>query len=338
MVHSDKKPESSRPTLYVGVVGCGKMGQKHALNCASIEGARVVAVADIDRDKAEALAKQIRAEPYSDPEAMIKGGSLDAVIIATPPDVRQVPVAAALDSSLAIFVEKPLALNVGLAKEFCKSVAATSPVNAVGFHLRYSPLTQKMLQLIAGERITQVRTITTTSYYLQMDMPLWFLQREHSGGPLFEQSLHMLDTARYLVGEISHVFARGEHFIQPDLPSLDSEDTMVLAYRFSNGILGTHTDSCANLEFNWGIEVFGPGLRLYGDYARKHISGYLEKGKIDIDIPDTDLHKIEMERFVKAALGHHNGLILSDFADATRTLSVLTAADHSLKSCVWEEV
>jgi len=222
----------------------------------------VVALADIETAKVAALATEMRASIYQSAEAMLDSVPLDAVIVATPPEVRVEVVSRAAAGGKAVFVEKPIALDLAAAKACCSAVQGDSLVNAVGFQLRYSPLTQLARELISGLQVTQVRTVCTTPYYLKMDMPLWFLQRKHSGGPLLEQSIHIIDIARYLVGDITQVFARGERLVRPDLNMFDSEDTIVLAYRFANGALGTHLDSCAMMEFNWEIELFGPNWRL----------------------------------------------------------------------------
>ncbi len=323
-------------TLRIGIAGCGQMGRKHAVNCSKIDGVSVVAVADSDEERAMALAGETKAIPYQSAEAMIGGSILDALIVATPPGARSGAVQRAAAEGIPVFVEKPIALDMASAESFCAAVEKASVVNAVGFHLRYALLTKRAKALLAGRRITHVRTLTTTSYYLKMDMPLWFLQRQHSGGPLNEQTLHMLDTARYLVGEITEVCGRGGRLVRPDLKQFDSEDTIVLAYRFENGALGVNTDSCAHREFNWEIELLGSNLRLLVDYARRRIRGYLGDETIQIDVPDLDIHMVEMEAFIAAVRQRRQELVLSSFEDATRTLSVVLAGDRALGTTGWE--
>ncbi|HEX9896649.1 MAG TPA: Gfo/Idh/MocA family oxidoreductase [Dehalococcoidales bacterium] len=329
--------KGKRP-VKIGVVGCGQMGRKHAHNCSKIDGVTVVAVADKDMARARALANELAAVPYKSAEALLADVDLDAMIIATPPDLHGKDAHAAIKAGKAVLVEKPIALSIATAKSLCSAAKKASVVNAVGFHLRYAPLTQKVRSLIAGKRVTQVRSVTTTGYYLKMDMPAWFLQRKHSGGPLLEQSLHMFDEARYLVGDITHVFAQGDRLIKPELREFDSEDTIVLAYRFANGALGTHADSCATTVFNWEIELFGTDWRLLVDYARKRLSGYFGEKVINIDFPDTDYHLFELQAFINDVRNHQNNLVKSDFKDATRTLEVMLAGDRSLKSGAWEPI
>ncbi len=327
-----KKSNKSLRSLKIGVVGCGQMGQKHARNCAAIKGVEVTAVADTNKKRAHALANELKAASYPDSGTLVEEGDIDVLIVATPPVEHEKDALVAIKAGKAVLIEKPIALDINSAKSLCAAVDKSSVVNAVGFHLRYAPLTQKAKSLIAGKRVTQVRSVTTTGYYLNFDMPLWFLQKKHSGGPLLEQTLHMIDEARYLVGDITHVFAQGDRIVKPELRKFDSEDTMVLAYQFSNGALGTHADSTATTVFNWEIELFGVDWRLLVDYARKRLEGYFGDETVHLQLPDVDYHKIELEAFIDDVRRRKNNAIRSDFKDATKTLETMLAGARSLKT------
>jgi len=333
-----KKSNGSRRSLKIGVVGCGQMGQKHARNCAAIEGVEVTAVADINKNRAHTLANELKAASYPNSETMVKETDIDALIVATPPAEHGKDALAGIKAGKAVLIEKPIALDIDSAKSLCAAARKSSVVNAVGFHLRYAPITQKAKSLIEGKRVSQVRSVTTTGYYLNFDMPLWFLQKKHSGGPLLEQTLHMIDEARYMVGDITHVFAQGDRIVKPKLRKFDSEDTMVLAYQFANGALGTHADSTATTVFNWEIELFGIDWRLLIDYARKRLEGYFGDETVHLQLPDTDYHKIEAEAFINDVRRSKNSAIRSDFKDATKTLETMLAGARSLKTHTWEIV
>ena len=185
-------------------------------------------------------------------------------------------------------------------------------------------------ELIAGRTVTHLRSLTTTSYYLERDMPLWYLQRQHSGGPLLEQSIHMIDMARRLVGEITQVSAVGYREEKPDLPAADSEDAMVLSLRFDGGALGSHVDSCGMDQFNWEVELFGEDWRLQVDFARNRLRGRFNGDPLEEDPPKGDYHLKEMEAFITAARRRKQEGIMSSFADAGVTLATVLAARESL--------
>jgi len=332
---------SSDKQIRVAVAGFGTMGRKHAANCSDIGDVAVVAITGVDEAEAELIRTEAGVPAFTDAVAMLSAVPCDALVVATPPGARRETVTAAAAAGKAVFIEKPIALDLVTARGYCRAVSDNDVVNATGFQLRYSPLTERARELIAGRAVTHVRTMVTTGYYLNRDVPDWFLQRRHSGGPLLEQAIHVFDMARYLAGEITHVFARADRLTFPDTGDLDSEDTIALLYRFENGALGTHLDSCAMTEFNWEVELFGVDWRLLVDFARKRLTGYIGSRKVDEQFKDVDLHAREMRAFIAALRSGGTSAIAdirSDFADATKTLAVVLAGDRSIASGCWEKV
>ncbi|MCL2678747.1 MAG: Gfo/Idh/MocA family oxidoreductase [Dehalococcoidia bacterium] len=324
--------------INLGIIGCGQMGRKHALNCSKIEGVQVRVVTDKDAERAGMLAREVGAVALAGFEEILQFKPLDAVIIATPPDEHAVSALAAIKAGKAVFVEKPITLDLPSAHQLCQSAAVAGVINAVGFHLRYAPLTDKAMSLIAGRKVNELRSVTTTGYYLKFDMPAWFLQRRHSGGPFLEQTLHMFDVARYLVGDVTHIFARGDRLVKPELKEFDSEDSIVIAYRLSNGALGVHLDSCATSVFNWEIELFGEDWRLLVDYARNTISGYFGEEQVAWIPTSVDIHAIETRAFCEAVKSGNQQLVRSSFEDATKTIAAMLAGDESMKRACQVEV
>lgn len=97
--------------LRVGIVGLGVMGSDHAKNVAAgVRGARLAAVSDADRSRADSLAAELDVPlVFDDGYGMIASGEIDGLIIATPDDTHAALVRAALEADLAILCEKPLA-------------------------------------------------------------------------------------------------------------------------------------------------------------------------------------------------------------------------------------
>lgn len=327
----------------VAVVGCGGMGFKHALNCRDIDGVELISICDIDSEKGTELSKITGATFYQDFEKMLAIEKLDALIITTPPIYRKEFIQKAVDKNINIFVEKPLSISKEIGEEFCDLVESKPIIHSVGFHLRYAPITDKVRNILDSHEVTQIRTVTATSYYIDMDMPRWFLQKRFSGGPLFEQSLHLLDLSRYLFGEIININGVGKHLLRSNHSfdieeDLNSEDTIILNSEFANGILGVHSESCANLKFRWELEILGPTISILVDYANNTIIGSILDGdkieNVNINQLDADWHKIEIDCFFKDISRRDNSTELkvrSDFFDAQRTVSLMTQASKSLR-------
>lgn len=115
------------------------MGSKHADFCRRDERVNLVAVADIVREKAEALALRSGAKPYIDFINMLDRESLDAVFIATPDHLHLQPVVEAAKRRINILVEKPMATNLKDAEKMAVEVKRSGVKFMVNFFMRWLP-------------------------------------------------------------------------------------------------------------------------------------------------------------------------------------------------------
>jgi predicted dehydrogenase len=100
--------------LKVGIVGAGILGRAHAENFVQNADIELIAIADIRGDAAQSLAGQVHAEAYADLASMLKGHSLDLLVVATPDSYHRDPTLAAIGAGVPnILLEKPLATTVG---------------------------------------------------------------------------------------------------------------------------------------------------------------------------------------------------------------------------------
>ena len=98
--------------LKIGLIGCGFMGTMHANCYNAIEGVQVVAVADLQREKAEALAKLSNAKIYSTGMELIENENVDAIDICLPTYLHAAHAEAAMRKVKNVFVEKPVPFTV----------------------------------------------------------------------------------------------------------------------------------------------------------------------------------------------------------------------------------
>ena len=102
------KSNSSNDKIRVGVVGVGHMGRYHAGVYHELDEVDLVAVADVDQDRAQSIAKQYDTRPLHDYRDMI--GLVDAVSIVVPTS-QHYPVAREfLNAGVHILIEKPIAI------------------------------------------------------------------------------------------------------------------------------------------------------------------------------------------------------------------------------------
>jgi predicted dehydrogenase len=230
----------------------------------------LVAVTDPDRRRAELFAAGYRVRAVPDLDALL-AEKLDAVYVCVPPFAHGPAERAIVSAGLAMFVEKPLGLDEDVATGIADAVAAKDVVTSIGHHWRYSAAVERAERLLRDRPVRLV-----TGAWLDKVPPVgWWPARDHSGGQIIEQAVHVLDTARLLAGEVSQVCAMADG-VPPavggslaadslDADSLDADvdGATVAVLRFRNGAVGTLAATCLlGWKHRAGIEVYADGLAL----------------------------------------------------------------------------
>ncbi|MDW8126235.1 MAG: Gfo/Idh/MocA family oxidoreductase [Candidatus Bipolaricaulota bacterium] len=135
---------------------------------------------------------------------------VDLVDICAPNDLHAPITAAAAKAGKAVFCEKPLARNLEEAKNMCKAVAEARVPNMICFNYRFFPAIQLAKKLIADGALGEIRqfhALYLQDWGLRPGLPLtWRFQKERAGsGALGDTAVHIVDLARFLVGEIAEV-------------------------------------------------------------------------------------------------------------------------------------
>jgi predicted dehydrogenase len=101
-------------TVRTGIVGAGFMGRLHGRLLTELPNAEVAGVVDVRLEVAEQVAEGMGSRAYPSVESLLEGESdLDAVVVATPEPEHRPAVEAAAARGCAVFVEKPIASNLG---------------------------------------------------------------------------------------------------------------------------------------------------------------------------------------------------------------------------------
>ena len=322
---------TSENQLSIGIIGAGGMGRHHA-KAITDYGARVVAVHDVVPEAAQQLATLADANIATDALDTFFHTEMDGVVITTPPPVRLEPIQRACELGIAMLIEKPPALNIEEGRKCLAYIQEADVIAAVGFQLRYHPLYERVKALIASETVHLVRTVCTCDYYLSFRMSPWFLQSEISGGPLAEQGVHVLDCARFIMGNPKPVQAHALTVKNMALErtEFDAENAVQMTYQLDNGVFGTHLNHCGTERFCFDVEVVGPHLRLQATLSENQVRGYLN-GK-EIDEPAAAENSLGLDKtgaWLRAIATGDRTLIRSDFADALETLALIDAAVKS---------
>jgi predicted dehydrogenase len=326
--------------LLIGIIGAGGMGTAHARNIVNL-GAKVVAVHDASVGAAQTLAAEIECDVATDSLDALFRCDLDGVVIATPPSVRVEPIGMACERDVSIMIEKPPAFSMEEGAECAALMADRDLFAAVGFQLRYSPLYERLRDMLVGETVHLVRTVCTVDYYLTFKMAPWFLRHEDSGGPIAEQAIHVLDCARYVLGDPEPLRAAtfATKNMAHDHPEYDAENAIQVAYELDDGVFGTHMNHCGTERFAFDLEVTGPHLRLRANATENRIVGYLHGQEVDEPAPKVNSIGLDkIGAWLQAIATGDRGLIRSPYEDALHTLALVEAARQAGVSGEMEHV
>lgn len=195
-------------TVRIGFYGTGFISRTHNWFLKhSAADHRIVAVHDPERDRAQAFADRVGAEAVSEADLLDR---VDAVFVTTWTSEHERLVAAAAERRLAVFCEKPLAVDAPSAERMCADVDAAGVVNQVGLVLRFIPQFLHARRLLADER---AGSLLAVSFRDDQFIPIqghygsdWRIDPDRCGrGSLLEHSIHDVDVIEWLCGPIDTV-------------------------------------------------------------------------------------------------------------------------------------
>lgn len=307
----------------VGFIG-GGIASRHIGNLMTFDDIELIAVTDSMVERAEALAARFGGRAYRHHEAMLDAHALDAVYICVPPFAHGPLEAATLERGVPFFIEKPLAIDYETAQAIAEEVEAQGLVTAVGYHWRYLDIVERAQELLSSNPAR-----LALGYWLDMIPPSpWWRIHAQSGGQIVEQTTHIFDLARLLVGEVETVHVLGAHTPYEAFPETDAYDVSVATLCFETGAVGTIASTCL---LNWHHRI---GLHLFCSAMVLEISEW----EIMIDVgqgrPVTsaqgDPFVHEDRDFVDAVQGKENRIRVP-YREALRTHRLATSAERSLR-------
>src|SRR3954452_16426080 len=307
----------NRPSVStrIGLVGAGFIGGRHLDSLTAQDGVRVVGVADPQLERAEQLAPRAGATAHPDWAHLLDAEELDALYVCVPPHGHGALEEAAVDRGLPLFVEKPLAGDLGTAERLAARIEDAGLLTSVGYHWRYLDTLEQ-----ARERLADTPARMALAAWLDKAPGApWWARQDQSGGQTVEQATHLFDVARVLVGEVVGGTAVGSR--SADGPG-DVLDVCTAALRFESGAVGSFSNSCllpGGLRI--GVELVAPGLRLWLTEHQLVVTDGDGERVVDRRV---DPLVAEDRAFVAAVRGDGDD-VRSSYAEALRTHRLVTA-------------
>lgn len=308
----------------IGFIGVGGIARRHLGVLDQFEDVELVGFADPDFDRAVAAAGQFGARAFDGHQALLDAVDLDAVFICVPPFAHGDAERAVIARGLPFFVEKPLSLDLAVAEEMAAQVERGAMVTGVGYHWRYLDTVAE-----ARRRLAEHPAQLLSGYWLdRTPPPQWWWRLDGSGGQVVEQTTHIIDLARYLVGEVAEVFGMANYTDRDAFPGLDVPTASTASLRFDNGVVGNLASTCL---LNWGHRV---GLHLFGE----GLAIELHERDLMIDVGEgrpmqhaqVDPVRLQDRDFIDAVRGEPNR-IRCPYGEALKTHRVALAIATSIR-------
>ena len=208
--------------IQVGVLGVGAISQIVYLPILSErEDADVVALADADRPKADALANRFDVPKVLSDQELVQDEDIQAAVICAPNHLHETLAIAALEAGKHVLVERPLALTPEGVQRVLDVADSVGRCLAVGMNHRFRPDAGALASFVAGGELGDIYAVRASS--LTRKTPsvrsTWRQKPERGGGALMDLGVQILDLAFWLVGypqitRVSAVLQKGDDSVE----------------------------------------------------------------------------------------------------------------------------
>ena len=189
--------------LAVGVIGCGAHGRGHVMHYGELPEARVIAVADANPQRAEAVAAEFGVEHhYADYRTMLARHPLDLISLALPPALNKEAAIAAFALGAHVMASKPLAAILAQAEEIIAAARSAGKLLTMGLQNRGVAEVQALRQIVNEGRLGRIYHTRLWHGHVMHIPPTPTMYRRDlaGGGVLFHTTVHLLDAVLWALG------------------------------------------------------------------------------------------------------------------------------------------
>jgi predicted dehydrogenase len=272
--------------IGVGMLGYAFMGKAHSNAYKTLAYMtwppplmpQLVAIAGRNEEAVSEAARRYGfADHVTDWKALVNDDRIQLFDNAGPNNLHAEPTIAAAEAGKHVICEKPLGRDAAESYETWQRVQATGVKHMCAFNYRFVPAVRLARQIIESGELGDLQHFRGA--YLQewgtTEGDIWRFQKDLAGsGSLGDLGAHVIDLARYLVGEVTEVSAITQTFID----GRDVDDAVESVVRFENGAVGTIEASrfCPGRKNAFTWEINGSKGSLVFDLERLNELQYSE--------------------------------------------------------------
>ncbi len=336
----------------LAIIGCGGIGGYHMEHFLGFRDLiELAGFCDLIEERAEHFREMAgEGRVFIDYREMYDEVQPDMVFICIPPYCHGEIEFETIRRGIPFFVEKPLALNLDLARRIRDAAEEKHLITASGFQCRYSNLVEPNREFCQNNEIVFVDCTRIGG----MPGVFWWRDKALSGGQIVEQTIHQFDIIRYMMGEPEEVCTFGTRGFVRNVPNYDTDDASVTIVKFKNGAVGAFStgayaktgnsfdskvvfsakDKRGELKILDSFEVFGEKP---AEPEKK--SGFVvaDDGGLGKGSAETIVYRQEGDAgilcdrtFIEAVLSGDGSKIRSPYRDAFRSVAFTMACNESM--------
>jgi UDP-N-acetyl-2-amino-2-deoxyglucuronate dehydrogenase len=244
------KNHTMQKKLKFALVGCGRIGQRHAEHI--LNNGILVAVCDNVKSKAEDFAIKFNTKAYTSIEDLIAvEKEIDVFSICSPNGLHASHSILALNAGFHVLCEKPLAINVNDCGEMIKAAERSNRRLFAIKQNRFNPPVNAVKVAIDEGRLGKIYSVQLSCFWNRNNdyyYNSWKGTKDLDGGTLYTQFSHFVDLLYWLVGDVRKAQAFTRNYAHKGI--IEFEDTGVVALEFYNGTIGTINYTVNSFEKN----------------------------------------------------------------------------------------
>ena len=333
--------------INFALVGCGRVAQKYFQHLVSdpIDGARLIAICDINEQKAIKVGEEFELPWFSNITEMLVtlGEKVDVVLVLTPSGLHAEHVIQIAEFQKHVVVEKPMALTLDSADRMIRTcdqfgvrlfVVKQNRWNKPVQLLRTALSQGAFGRLVMGT--VRVRWCREQAYY---DQDAWRGTWELDGGVFSNQASHHIDLLEWMLGEPESVYATAS----TSLVDIETEDTGVAVVRFCTGAIGVieATTAARPKDLEGSLSILGErGIIEIGGFAVNELKtwefsdGLPPQPKTDLTENPPDVygfgHRAYIEHVVDSLKNDTPALV--DGLEGRKSLELISAIYESVET------
>lgn len=272
--------------IKFAIVGCGRIAQRHAKHIGN--SGKLVAVCDIDYEKAQTLGQEYQARCYKALEDLLKSevDSIDVVAICSPNGLHATHSIQSLKAGFHVLCEKPMAISVADCGEMIKTAESCNKRLFAIKQNRFNPPIAEVKRLIDEGVLGEIYSVQLSCFWnrnFDYYANSWKGTKDMDGGTLYTQFSHFIDLLYWMIGDVKSAKGIGKNYAHQGV--IDFEDTGAVILEFHNGAIGT---------INYTVNSYGGNmegsLTIFGEKGTVKIGGqYLN----ELEYQRIDNYKIE---------------------------------------------